>query len=221
MSNIYNSFLNVVKVTSELSTLQQSARDLFRAPNGFDVSSFAWTPHEKQSENEWVYVWASIGATVYAEGPRKKNPIGRLLLCMDLYRETAPTTAKAALPHASESLLTCVFISGKNVTDKTYDPLALQFDTSGWPIYADMFVAHEGGRLLQYLEQDDRDNPDWTKREWLFAVPLSAISNTAQFRKELVEPFWNLISNKREDTIFPESGAACRFPLSRPAAPPS
>ena len=217
MSNIYNSFLNVVKVTSELSALQQSARDLFQAPNGFGVSSFSWTPHEKSAEHQWVCIWAAIGATIFVEGPRKNTAIGRLLLCMDLFREAAPTTARAILPHSAESFLTCVYIAGSNVTDKTYDPATLQFSTDGWPIFAEMFVAHEDGRLLQYLEPAEQDHPDWTKRAWLFAIPLSAISNGAQFRSELAEPFWNIIANRSSGTIFSESSAACRVPLTRSA----
>ncbi|WP_141688304.1 hypothetical protein [Bradyrhizobium paxllaeri] len=215
MSNIYNSFLNVVKVTSELSALQQSARDLFQPPEGFGLSSFSWTPHEKSAEHEWVCVWAAIGATVFVEGPRKNRPIGRLLLCMDLFRQTAPTTVRTVLPHSTESFLTCVFIAGSNVTDKTYDPVSLQFTTDGWPMLAEMFVAHESGRLLQYLEPEEQDLADWTQRAWLFAVPLSAISNREQFRTELVAPYWNAITNKNPGTIFPEGSAACRFPLAR------
>jgi hypothetical protein len=215
MSNIYNSFLNVVKVTSELSVLQQSARDLFHAPDGFGVSSFSWTPHEKMAEHKWIYIWSAIGATVFIDGPRKSRPIGRLLLCMDLFRETVPATVRAILPHSTESFLTCVYISGSSVTDKTYDPEALQFSTDGWPIYTEMFVAHEKGRLIQYLESSEEDKPDWAQRAWLFAIPLPAISNRAQFQKELVGPFWNIITNKSVGTIFPEDSAACRFPLAR------
>lgn len=215
MSNIYNSFSNVVKVTSELSALQQSARDLFRAPDGFGLSSFAWTPHEKWDEHEWACIWAAVGAGVFVEGARNNKPIGRLLLCMDLFRQTAPTAARVVLPHSTESFLTCVFVAGGNVTDKTYDPLSLQFSSDGWPIHADMFVAHEGGRLLQYLELEEQDSPDWTKRSWLFAVPLSAMSNRDQFRKELVTPFWNAITSKGPGNIFLDGSAACRFPLAR------
>jgi hypothetical protein len=215
MSNIYNSFANVVKITSELSTLQQSARDLFQAPEGYGLSSFAWTPHEKMAEHEWVYVWSAIGATVFAEGQKKNKPIGRLLLCMDLFRQTVPAVVRATLPHSTESFLTCVFIAGNNVTDKTYDPVSLQFTTDGWPVLADLFVAHEGGRLIQYLEPGEQDDADWTKRAWLFAVPLSAMPNRDQFRKELVDPFWSTIKNKRPGTIFLEDSAACRFPLAR------
>ncbi|MBR0879340.1 hypothetical protein ABIF65_002176 [Bradyrhizobium japonicum] len=215
MSNIYNSFANVVKVTSELSALQQSARDLFQAPEGFGLSSFAWTPHEKFAEHEWVCVWAAIGATVFSEGQKKNRPIGRLLLCMDLFRQTSPAITRTVLPHSTESFLTCVFIAGNNVNDKTYDPVSLQFTTDGWPIHADLFVAHEGGRLIQYLEPEEQDITDWTKRAWLFAVPLSAMPNRDQFRKELVAPFWSAIANKSPGTIFPESSAACRFPLAR------
>jgi hypothetical protein len=215
MSNIYNSFANVVKITSELSALQQSARDLFQAPEGYGLSSFAWTPHEKSAEHEWVCIWAAIGATVFAEGQKKNKPIGRLLLCMDLFRQTAPAVVRTALPHSTESFLTCVFIAGNNVTDKTYDPVSLQFTTDGWPVLADLFVAHEGGRLIQYLEPGEQDNADWTKRAWLFAVPLSAMPNRDQFRKELVHPFWGAIANKTSGTIFPEVSAACRFPLAR------
>lgn len=215
MSNIYNSFANVVKITSELSTLQQSARDLFQAPEGYGLSSFAWTPHERSAEHEWMCIWAAIGATVFAEGEKKKKPLGRLLLCMDLFRQTAPAVVRTALPHSTDSFLTCVFIAGNNVTDKTYDPASLQFTTDGWPVLADLFVAHEGGRLIQYLEPGEQDNADWRKRAWLFAVPLSAMSNRDQFRKELVHPFWGAIANKTSGTIFPESSAACRFPLAR------
>lgn len=216
MSNIYNSFSNVVKVTSELSALQQSARDLFQAPDGFAISSFSWAPHERLAEHDWVCVWAAIGATIFLEGPKKNRPIGRVLLCMDLFRETAPTTVRAALPHSMKSFLTCVYIAGNNVTDKTYDPISLQFATDGWPILAQMFVAHEEGRLLQYLEPEEQDDPDWSKRDWLFVVPLSAISDRTQFRKELVDPFWNAVTNR--SVIFSKDSAACRFPLARSAA---
>lgn len=218
MSNIYNSFLNVVKVTNELSTLQQSARDLFQAPDGFGISSFSWTPHDKTTQSKWVGIWSSIGANVLRRGQRASKPIGRILLCMDLFRETTAATIRTILPHATESFLTCVFVAGGSVTDKTYDPEALQFSTDGWPIYADLFVAHEGGRLLQYLEPEKQDHPDWTKRDWLFAVPISAVSNRDEFRRELVTPFWNAITNKSSGNIFSDSSAACRFPLARTVA---
>ncbi|MGY4231103.1 hypothetical protein ACVIIW_000050 [Bradyrhizobium sp. USDA 4449] len=215
MSNIYNSFLNVVKVTSELSSLQQTARELFRAPDGFALSSFNWTPHEAWAERDWICIWAAIGATVFAAGPKKNKPIGRLLICMDLFRQTPPAATRPILPHATESLLTCVFIAGGSITDKTYDVESLQYSTDGWPLWADMFVAHEDGKLLQYLDPAEQDPHDWRKSAWLFAVPLSAISDRAQFRTELVEPFWNIISNKADGTLFSKASAACRFPLPR------
>lgn len=217
MSNIYNSFSNVVKITSELSALQQSARDLFQPPDGFGISSFSWTPHE--NECGWVCVWAAIGATVYAEGKQKNRAIGRVVLCMDLFRQSAPVTTKIALPHSTESLMTCVFIAGSNITDKTYEPTTLQFTAEGWPIHESMFVAHEAGRLLQYLEPEERDVSDWSKRAWLFAVPLASISNREQFRTELVDPFWNVISNRPEGSIFSGNSSACKFPLERSASP--
>ena len=127
MSNIYNSFANVVKVTSELSALQQSARDLFQAPEGFGLSSFAWTPHEKFAEHEWVCVWAAIGATVFSEGQKKNRPIGRLLLCMDLFRQTSPAITRTVLPHSTESFLTCVFIAGNKYMETEITPLLIIF----------------------------------------------------------------------------------------------
>ncbi|MET4180682.1 hypothetical protein ABIB94_002782 [Bradyrhizobium sp. JR7.2] len=214
MSNIYNSFLNVVRVTSELSTLQQTARDLFSAPAGFDLSSFRWAPHERDAEHEWLCVWSAISATVLAQGPRNNRPIGRLIICMDLFRETAPATIRTVLPHAKESFLTIVFIAGNNVTDQTYDPLSLQFDTDGWPLWAESYVPHEEGRLLQYLDENEKEqDQSWAKRAWLFAVPLTALDDRDCFRKEIVTPFWNALMNRPSGSLFPADSAALKFPL--------
>jgi hypothetical protein len=210
MTNIFDSFANVVKVTKELEHLPQSARDLFGSRERMGLSSFSWNKHEEWGgTGKWICTWASMGANVFEAGPRSKT-IGRALLCIDLYRDRAPKGSRRKLDHSGRSLLTCGFIAGSDVTEETYDVQYLQFDSHGWPMESGSFIRHVGGRLLEYV--DGKQKQDWARRSWIFTVPLAAIHSPDAFRLEVSKPFWAILLNEGADLAFAENSSACIFP---------
>jgi hypothetical protein len=213
MSNIFDSFANVVKVTKELEHLPQSARDLFGSRERMGLSSFSWNKHEEWGGvGKWVCTWASAGANVSQEGPKGSKTIGRALLCVDLYRDRAPETktSRSKLDHSGRSLLTCGFIAGSDVSEGTYGVQYLQFDGLGWPIESDSFIRRAGGRLLEHV--DGKQNQSSAKRSWIFTVPLAAIHSPDAFRLEISEPFWSILTGGDANLAFAEKSSACIFP---------
>ena len=211
MSNIFDSFANVVKVTKELEHLPQSARDLFGSREGMGLSSFSWNKHEEWGgSGKWICTWASIGANVSAEGPRGSKTIGRALLCVDLYRDRASKAPRSKLGHSGRSLLTCGFIAGPDAAESSYDVQYLQFDGNGWPIESGSFIRHAGGRLLEYV--DGKQNRSWTERSWIFTIPLASIHSPDAFRQEVSAPFWTILTGGEANLAFTETSSACIFP---------
>lgn len=211
MSNIFDSFANVVKVTKELEHLPQSARDLFGSREGMGLSSFSWNRHEEWGGlGKWVCTWASIGANVSEEGANGSRALGRALLCVDLYRDRAPKVPRDKLNHSGRSLITCGFIAGPNVTEDSYDVQYLQFDSHGWPVEPQSFLRHAGGRLLEYV--DGKQKRNWAKRSWIFTMPLAAIHSPDAFRMEISAPFWTILTRDDANLAFAETSSACIFP---------
>lgn len=211
MSNIFDSFANVIKVTKELEHLPQSARDLFGSRERMGLSSFSWNKHEEWGGlGKWVCTWASIGANVSEELSSGSKTLGRALLCVDLYRDRAPKVPRSKLDHSGRSLLTCGFIAGPDVTEATYEVQYLQFDSHGWPVESESFVRRAGGRLLEHVE--GKQNQSWAKRSWMFTMPLAAIHSPDAFRLEVSVPFWAILSGGDVNLAFTETSSACIFP---------
>ncbi|WP_377828799.1 hypothetical protein ACFKHW_37660 [Bradyrhizobium lupini] len=186
MSIVFDSFANLVKVTVELEHLPQSARDLFGSRLGWSISPFSWEKYEDWGDaGKWLCQWAAIGADVSEETSKSSRVIGRVLLCMDLYRDRKNGVFRTRLAHAEEALLTCVFIAGQKAKDREgYNAEYLKFDANGWPIEPESYVEHVGGRLLEYRDDSQRERT-WTERSWMFAVPLEQIDIRARSRHKL------------------------------------
>lgn len=211
MSIIFDSYSNVVKVTDELEHLPQSGRDLFGSRSGMSVAAFSWNKHEEWGGlGKWVCRWASLGADVSKEGQRGPKVIGRAILCTDLYRDRASLMQREKLAHAEISLLTCCFIAGKRITEEIYDVDYLKYTSDGWPVYSGDLVRHAGGRLLEH-PSETLSSTNWHERSWLFTVPLEAIQTPQDFRSQVSEPFWAVLSGYPEEA-FKGDSAACRFP---------
>ncbi|MGJ4890265.1 hypothetical protein ACQR1Y_18840 [Bradyrhizobium sp. HKCCYLRH3099] len=211
MSVIFDSYFNIVRVTEELEHLPQSGRELFGSRSGMSLAAFSWNKHEEWGGlGKWLCRWASLGADVLKDGQRGLKVIGRVILCTDLYRDRAPLVQREKLAHAEMSLLTCCFIAGRQVSEETYDVDYLKFTSDGWPIYSGSFVRHAGGRLLEH-PTEGKSATHWHERSWLFTVPLEAIQLPQDFRSQVSEPFWKVLSGYPEDA-FTAGGATCGFP---------
>lgn len=210
MSLVFDSFANIVKVTDELEYLPQSARDLFGSRPEMALSSFSWNKHKEWGDKgKWACRWASAGADLSNESAGKLKPIGRVLLCMDLFRERLPSFECRKLDHAETSLLTCGFVAGKDASEETYDVEYFKFDSFGWPIESDSFIRHAGGRLLEYM--DKKPDRPWTERSWLFTAPLESIHNPDAFRTEIADPFWAILRGGTPEKAFAQSKSTCIF----------
>lgn len=211
MSAIFDSYANVTTVTAELEHLPQSARDLFGSRTGMFLSSFSWNKHEDWGGlGKWACRWASMGANISQEAPRGLKTIGRVVLCVDMFRDRLPLVEREKLAHAEVSLLSCCFMTGKEVSEETYEVDYLKFTADGWPIHSDLFIRHANGRLLEYVEGKENSRP-WTERSWLFTVPLEAILSPRDFTTEIAEPLWMILSNNPE-AAFGSNSRTCIFP---------
>ncbi|MHC2531782.1 hypothetical protein [Bradyrhizobium diazoefficiens] len=213
MSIIFDSFANLVKVTTELEHLPQSARELFGSRLGWAISPFSWEKHEDWGDaGKWLCQWAATGADVSEETAKSSKVVGRALLCTDLYRERKAAVLKTKLAHAEDALLTCVFVAGQKAKDREeYNPEYLKFDANGWPIESKSYIARAGGRLLEYQNGILQGRP-WTERSWIFAIPLEKIETPRAFKTQIAEPFWNILLNGPENAFSADS-CACRFPM--------
>ena len=212
MSIIFDSFANVAKVTEELEHLKQTARELLGSRTGVTLSSFAWNRHSQfAGSGEWVCQWASVGADLSESGLIGPTVIGKVLLCIDLYRDRRPDVPRRKLDHAEAALITCAFIAGQDIREEdTYLVEYLKFDACGWPIRSETFARHAGGRLLEYQEKHE-EGRRWAERSWLFTVPFEALPNPRAFRTQISDPFWAIVQHGPEVAFLPDS-AACIFP---------
>lgn len=214
MSIVFDSVANLAKVTQELEHLPQSARDLLGSRVGVQLGAFSWNKHaEWAGPGQWTCCWTSMGADVSSDQSKGLKPLGRIILCTDLYRQSTPGLPRRKLEHAESSLLTCCFIAGTGVQEEvTYFVRFLKFDAYGWPIESDSYDRHLGGRLLAYKTAQLTEHP-WIKRSWIFAVPLEAIRDQQAFRNEISDPFWAILHGDLTNA-FPPTSLACVFPPS-------
>ncbi len=68
-------------------------------------------------------------------------------------------------------------------------------------------VAHAGGRLLEWQGGGE----SWSRREWLFSVPLLRLDGHVAVTREIVAPAVALLKNDKDPTSALEGCGAIAF----------